>query len=91
MSRVARRADGWLPAGLPVPYLMDMWYTILEEAQDAGRDPSTLCMVLRVNPVITERKADRVGVPASGTLGQYIDYARTAAEAGVHELFVDFG
>ncbi|NED82900.1 LLM class F420-dependent oxidoreductase, partial [Streptomyces sp. SID11233] len=29
--------------------------------------------------------------PGAGTLGQYVDYARAAAEAGVHELFIDLG
>ncbi|MEV5778233.1 hypothetical protein AB0L49_44690 [Streptomyces antimycoticus] len=30
-------------------------------------------------------------MPQAGTLAQYVDYARAATEAGVHELFVDFG
>jgi probable F420-dependent oxidoreductase len=91
MRRVARRADGWLPVGMPLPYLMGMWNSILKEARDAGRDASALRMALRVNPVITEEKADPEQVPQSGTLGQYVDYARAAAEAGVHEIFVDLG
>lgn len=91
MRRVAQRAAGWLPVGMPVPYLMDMWATILREAEDAGRDPSTLRMALRVNPELTQEKAAPEQVPQSGTLEQFIDYARAAAEAGVHELFMDFG
>ncbi|MFJ9915894.1 hypothetical protein [Actinacidiphila glaucinigra] len=42
-------------------------------------------------PGLTAQKADIEHVPATGTLGQYVDYARAAAEAGVHELFIDFG
>jgi hypothetical protein len=76
---------------MPLPYLMGMWNSILKEARDAGRDASALRMALRVNPVITEEKADPEQVPQSGTLGQYVDYARAAAEAGVHEIFVDLG
>ncbi|MFF1725515.1 hypothetical protein [Streptomyces sviceus] len=30
-------------------------------------------------------------MPAAGTLAQYVDYAPAAADAGVHELFVDCG
>jgi hypothetical protein len=48
-------------------------------------------MALRMNPVLTDVKADADQVPRSGTFGQYVDYARAAADAGVHELFVDFG
>ncbi|MER7742368.1 TIGR03619 family F420-dependent LLM class oxidoreductase [Streptomyces sp. NPDC096538] len=91
LRRVARRADGWLPVAMPLPYLTGMWATVLEEAEEAGRDPSTLRMVLRVNPELTEEKADPERLPEAGTLEQYIDYARAAAEAGVHELFIDFG
>ncbi|WP_237555307.1 MULTISPECIES: TIGR03619 family F420-dependent LLM class oxidoreductase [unclassified Streptomyces] len=91
MRRVARRADGWLPVGMPLPVILGMWAIILKEAEDAGRDPSALRMALRLNPELTDVKADPEHLPRSGTLGQYIGYARAAAEAGVHELFIDLG
>lgn len=89
IRRLARRADGWLPVGMPLPYLMGLWSTILEVAENADRDPAALRMALRVNPTLTESKAEPEEVPSQGTLDQYIDYARAAAEAGVHELFMD--
>ena len=91
LRRIGRRLGGWLPVAMPLPYLMGMWDTILKEAVAAQRDPSTLRMALRVNPELTESKTDPGQMPRAGTLDQYIDYARAAAEAGVHELFVDFG
>jgi alkanesulfonate monooxygenase SsuD/methylene tetrahydromethanopterin reductase-like flavin-dependent oxidoreductase (luciferase family) len=91
LRRVARRVVGWLPVAMPLPYLTVMWATILKEAEEAGRDPSVLRMALRVNPELTAEKAEPEQIPATGTLEQYIDYARSAAEAGVHELFIDFG
>lgn len=91
LRRVARRAAGWLPVAMPLPYLMGTWATVLKEAQDAGRDPATLRMVVRVNPELTAEKTEPDQMPGAGTLQQYIDYARAAAEAGVHELFIDFG
>ncbi|WP_329225106.1 TIGR03619 family F420-dependent LLM class oxidoreductase [Streptomyces sp. NBC_00111] len=91
MRRVARRADGWLPTAMRLPRLTAMWTSIAEEATAAGRDPSALRMALRVNPELTDVKVDPEQVPGSGTLDQYIDYARQAAGAGVHELFMDFG
>jgi hypothetical protein len=48
-------------------------------------------MARRVNPELTDTKTGPAQMPRAGTLAQYIDYARAAAEAGVHELFVDFG
>ncbi|MFB7166174.1 TIGR03619 family F420-dependent LLM class oxidoreductase, partial [Streptomyces sp. NPDC056242] len=91
LRRVARRASGWLPVAMPLPHLMGMWKTIAEEAESADRDPGGLRMALRVNPALTDIETEADQFPRSGTLGQYIDYARAAAEAGVHELFIDLG
>jgi probable F420-dependent oxidoreductase len=91
LRRIGRRFGGWLPVAMPLPHLLGMWDVILREAGEADRDPSTLRMALRVNPNLTASKTDPEQMPGSGTLDEYIDYARAAAEAGVHELFVDFG
>ncbi|MER7930741.1 TIGR03619 family F420-dependent LLM class oxidoreductase [Streptomyces sp. NPDC096057] len=91
LRRIGRRLDGWLPVAMPLPHLMGMWDVIRKAAVEAERDPDTLRMALRVNPQLTGSRTDPDRMPAAGTLGQYIDYARAAAEAGVHELFVDFG
>ncbi len=91
LRRIGRRLDGWLPVALPLPQLLGMWDVVLKEAAEAGRDPSALHMALRVNPELTDTKSGPDQMPRAGTLEQYVDYARAAAEAGVHELFVDFG
>ncbi|SEG92060.1 probable F420-dependent oxidoreductase, Rv2161c family [Actinacidiphila yanglinensis] len=91
IRRLARRAAGWLPVGMPLPHLTAMWTGILQEAEKAGRDPAELRMALRVNPTLTEAATAPEQMPSAGTLDQYIGYARAAAEAGVHELFVDLG
>ncbi|MFL4910096.1 TIGR03619 family F420-dependent LLM class oxidoreductase [Streptomyces sp. MMS24-I2-30] len=91
LRRVARRATGWLPVAMPLHQLMGRWKTILEEAEESGRNPAELHMALRVNPALTDVRAEPEQMPRSGTLDQYIDYARAAAEAGVHELFIDLG
>ncbi|MFF8911323.1 TIGR03619 family F420-dependent LLM class oxidoreductase [Streptomyces olivaceoviridis] len=91
LRRIGRRLDGWLPVAMPLPHLMGMWDTVVKEAVEADRDPSALHIALRVNPELTDTKTGPEEMPGAGTLDQYIDYARAAAEAGVHELFVDFG
>lgn len=91
IRRLTRRAAGWLPVGMPLPHLTGMWTSILQEAEKAGRDPAELRMALRVNPTLTEAPTEPEQMPSAGTLDQYIAYARAAAEAGVHELFVDLG
>jgi probable F420-dependent oxidoreductase len=95
LSRIARLADGWLPIAMPLPQLMGLWAGITKEAEATGRDPRSLHMALRVNPELTQERSDGSGepgdAPGSGTLDQYVDYARAAEQAGVHELFIDFG
>ena len=86
LRRVARRADGWLAVGLPLPYLAGMWATIGRQAQEYGRDPAGLRMVQRLNPRLTDSPADPARVPAYGTLTQVVDYAKAA---NADEVFVD--
>ncbi|MFF4796248.1 hypothetical protein ACFY2M_42910 [Streptomyces sp. NPDC001276] len=76
---------------MPLSHLMGLWDVIQQEAVEAERDPASLRTALRVNPELTDTRTDAEQMPRAGTLAQYIDYARAAAEAGVHELFVDFG
>ncbi|WP_335972247.1 TIGR03619 family F420-dependent LLM class oxidoreductase [Streptomyces sp. CA2R106] len=90
IRRLARRADGWLPVGMPLPRLTAQWSAILDEADRVGRDGAGLRMALRINPTLTRTPADPDQVPSQGTLGQYVAYARAAEQAGVHELFIDF-
>ncbi|MEV4704213.1 TIGR03619 family F420-dependent LLM class oxidoreductase [Actinoplanes sp. NPDC049316] len=85
-SRIARRADGWLAVGLPLPYLRSLWEKIKTEAEGYGRDPAALRMVQRLNPRLSASPADPAQVPATGTLEQVAAYAK---EAAADEVFVD--
>jgi probable F420-dependent oxidoreductase len=42
MSRVARLANGWLPTGLPLEAMEQMFAAIKQEAAEAGREPDSL-------------------------------------------------
>ncbi|MFI7118141.1 TIGR03619 family F420-dependent LLM class oxidoreductase [Amycolatopsis sp. NPDC049868] len=77
LDRVGRRADGWLPAGLPAPYLAKLWETVVAAAEKAGRDPGTLRRVLRINP--------KPGTDLADVAAQL----KAAAETGITEAFVD--
>lgn len=91
LRRVARRADGWLAPGMPLHHLNRLWQTVLRHAEDTGRDPAALRIVVRVNANLSTRPADPDAPPGTGTLNQVIDYTRAAADAGIHELFLDLG
>ncbi len=77
LERAGRRADGWLPAGLPAPYLAKLWQTVVEAAEKAGRDPGGLRRILRINP--------KPGTALSDVASQL----EAAFETGITEAFVD--
>ncbi|GAA2881536.1 hypothetical protein [Streptomyces mexicanus] len=59
----------------------------MDSGDDDGKQPDDPERISRTLPDITEAEKP----PRAGTLGQYIDCARAAAGAGVHDLVVDFG
>jgi probable F420-dependent oxidoreductase len=73
LDRVARRADGWLPAGLPLPLLASLWTSVRERAAAYGRDPSSLELVVRVNAPVR----------------QAVPYAEEAFRLGASEVLLD--
>ena len=50
LDRIARRADGWLPFGLPLDGIDSGWTRIKEQAARHGRDPHLLQLVVRADP-----------------------------------------
>jgi probable F420-dependent oxidoreductase len=50
MSRVSRLANGWLPTGLPLDAMEQMFAAIKQAAAEAGRDPSSLKLIVIAHP-----------------------------------------
>ena len=50
MDRVARLADGWLPTGLPLGAMEQMFAAIKQGATEAGRDPESLKLTVMAHP-----------------------------------------
>ncbi|WP_067500985.1 TIGR03619 family F420-dependent LLM class oxidoreductase [Actinoplanes sp. TFC3] len=86
MTRVARRADGWLAVGLPLPYLGSLWEQVKTQAETYGRDPGSIRVVQRLNPRVTPEPVEPTHVPARGTIEQISRYAHSAA---ADEVFLD--
>lgn len=81
--RIAERADGFLPVILPDTADLDAavsapWQALRDAAADAGRDPSAIGAVLRVNPRPGETAAD-----AAAAL------RRVAEQTAIEHAFVD--
>lgn len=88
LDRIARRADGWNMAGIPVESAAAMWLGVLAGAERAGRDPGAMTLAVRANVALTDPLAgprpDFVGSAA-----QVRDDIRRCADAGVGELILD--
>jgi probable F420-dependent oxidoreductase len=89
LNRVGRRADGWLGVARPLDYLTSLWTVAQRSAEAAGRDPSSLRLVLRINAKLTDHKVEPDQVPNTGTLNQIIDYALAAVAVGADEILLD--
>ena len=89
LDRVARRADGWNPAGLPVEMLSPLWATVRDRAADHGRDPDALTLVPRANIALTDRPVDGPERPSyHGSIEQVAADLEATRAAGAHEVIL---
>ena len=89
-ERVARRADGWNPAGVPMTAAIEIWQSILAMAQRYGRDTATMRLVVRANVKFTDVSISDDGRPDFvGSFAQVRDDVRRANELGVDELIIE--
>ena len=70
LDRIACRADGWLPFGIPLDDIAVRWADVLDAAERCGRDPGELRLIVRADPAIG-RRLRRIGTarrsPAAST------------------------
>jgi probable F420-dependent oxidoreductase len=89
LDRIAARADGWLPFGVPLDEIASSWAHIGEQAARHGRDPHRLRLVVRADP----RRSDvRLGPdrPAfTGTCQQILDDLDRLRSIGASEVILD--
>ncbi|MCU1457436.1 MAG: hydride transferase 1 [Actinomycetia bacterium] len=87
-DRIARRADGWTPAGLPVEAVAPMWGAVRDLAAEHGRDPDELSLVVRANTKITDEiTSDRLSY--WGSIAQIADDLDATRRAGADEVILD--
>jgi probable F420-dependent oxidoreductase len=82
LSRVARRADGWLPAavipGRFDPAAIGRTLTVIrDEAERAGRDRAAIDAIIRINPT------------ADATLAGIADALKASEDIGIDHAFVE--
>lgn len=89
LKRAATLADGWLPAGVPSDGLKEMIAGLKGMAQEAGRDPAELAVVVRANVVVTEEPQGDERFMFLGSLDQIKTDIAAIRELGVTELHFD--
>jgi probable F420-dependent oxidoreductase len=89
MPRLAREANGWNLAGVPLTAVLEKLHAMQQMARDAGRDPQALELVVRANVKFsaTPLGADRMDF--HGTLDQIGADVAKARQVGATELFFD--
>ena len=70
MRRVAQYADGWNPGGIPAPGMQEMLGGIRQMAQEAGRDPSAIALIVRANVYFVDGATDDQRGPFMGSADQ---------------------
>jgi probable F420-dependent oxidoreductase len=89
LDRIARRADGWTPAGLPVGAIAPMWAMLRDAAAGHGRDPDALDLVVRANIKVVDVPLGADRPSYWGTVEQVVDDLDATRRAGGHEVILD--
>lgn len=90
LERIARRADGWLPFGVPLDEIERQWAATLQMAERNGRNPDALQLVVRADPRIDEQPAGRHRAAFTGSWREVRDDIQRTREIGATELILDF-
>ena len=76
LRRIARRADGWLPTGLPAQQAGETLARLRAMAEANGRDPGGIGCIFQV------------GIRSLGAARQAVDEIEALAEAGIEHVYV---
>ena len=89
LKRTATMANGWLPAGLPPDAMKQMIAGLSDMAQQAGRDPNELEVVVRANILVTDEGLGEDRWIFTGSSEQIKSDIAATREVGVAEIHFD--
>jgi probable F420-dependent oxidoreductase len=89
LERVARDSNGWNPVGIPPAGVAQMFEGIKKTAEQAGRDPSELELVMRANAELADSPLGDDRGPFCGTTEQIAADIAATKEIGATQLFFD--
>src|SRR5437762_9037487 len=89
MKRVAREANGWFPVGIPLTAVGPMFEQLKGMAQQVGRNPESLQLVVRGNLEFMASATSKERADFTGTPGQIATDFEAAKNLGANELVCD--
>lgn len=89
LRRVAAMANGWNPVGIPVDGMAQMFGSLKQMAKEAGRDPSSLELVVRANLEITDKPLPKQRWIFSGNMDQINEDLAGCRSIGANEVHFD--
>jgi probable F420-dependent oxidoreductase len=89
MKRVATLADGWNPVGVPLEGMAQMFGGVKQMAKEAGRDPSSLKLIVRANLELTDKPLPKERWIFSGSPDQVKEDVAACRSMGADEVFFD--
>ena len=89
LKRAATMADGWNPAGVPLDGMKEMLEGLKGMAQQAGRDPNDVAVVVRANVTLTDEPLGDERFIFYGSADEIKSDIVAVRELGAAELFFD--
>jgi probable F420-dependent oxidoreductase len=89
LRRTARLADGWNPVLIPIPAMKAMMDSIKKMAEDAGRNPCDIEVLVRANIRETPDELGANRAPFHGSRKQIAADIAATRDLGVTEIFID--
>jgi probable F420-dependent oxidoreductase len=83
LDRIARRADGWIPTGMPTSAMVEQWHTIRDLADSHGRSADAIEMVPLMHLSIADSASSVDGSSFQRSIAQAVDEISELAETGV--------
>jgi probable F420-dependent oxidoreductase len=89
LTRIARRAGGWLPAGHAPEKVSDTWTALREAVARNGRNPGAMEMIYRAPIELTDRPGGPERRLFEGNVPQIVEDIWVCQDSGVTELVVE--
>src|SRR3990172_4907074 len=89
MKRVATQTNGWLPVGIPVEGMRQMWEAIRSMAREAGRNPDDLKLIVRANTAVLPEAQGEGRYIFVGSKDEVKADIQACKELGAHEIEFD--